>query len=109
MLGHGPHVPRAIELYRGKLIAYSLGNFLGYRTLSTEGNLGTSLILQVQLDSQGNFLSGKIIPVYLDAAGIPHIDQNFRSVSLIRELTQVDFPQTRLKIDRAGRILRRFP
>jgi poly-gamma-glutamate capsule biosynthesis protein CapA/YwtB (metallophosphatase superfamily) len=106
VLGHGPHVPRAIELYKGKLIAYSLGNFLGYRTLATEGALGTSLILQVHLDVQGNFISGKIIPVYLDAAGIPHVDQNFRSVRLIRELTQIDFPQTRLKIDRGGRILK---
>lgn len=26
IIGHGPHVPRAIELYNGRLIAYSLGN-----------------------------------------------------------------------------------
>ena len=27
VIGHGPHVPRAMELYRDRLIAYSLGNF----------------------------------------------------------------------------------
>lgn len=27
ILGHGPHVPRAIDLYKGRFIAYSMGNF----------------------------------------------------------------------------------
>jgi poly-gamma-glutamate capsule biosynthesis protein CapA/YwtB (metallophosphatase superfamily) len=39
VLGHSPHVPRALELHKGKLIAYSLGNFMGYWTLSTDGNI----------------------------------------------------------------------
>lgn len=104
ILGHGPHVVRAIELYKGKLIAYSLGNFLGYRTLSTEGELSTSLILQVKLDTQGNFMSGRIIPARLTADGIPTIDESQRSVHLIRWLTRTDFPQTPLKIDANGNI-----
>lgn len=28
MLGHGPHILQGIELYRGKFIFYSLGNFI---------------------------------------------------------------------------------
>ncbi len=28
VIGHHPHVPQAIEIYKGSLIAYSLGNFL---------------------------------------------------------------------------------
>ena len=31
VVGHHPHVPQGIELYRGKPIAYSLGNFLFYQ------------------------------------------------------------------------------
>ena len=27
VLGHGPHVTRAVEVYKGKFIAYSMGNF----------------------------------------------------------------------------------
>jgi poly-gamma-glutamate capsule biosynthesis protein CapA/YwtB (metallophosphatase superfamily) len=49
VLGHGPHVPRAMEIYKGKLIAYSLGNFLGYRTLSTTAETGYSMILEAKL------------------------------------------------------------
>ena len=31
VVGHGPHVMRAMEFYKGRLIAYSLGNFAGGR------------------------------------------------------------------------------
>ncbi len=106
ILGHGPHVPRAVELYQGKLIAYSLGNFLGYRTLSTTGPLGLSMILQVDLDEAGNFLHGRVIPVALDNNGVPYIDNAFASVTLVRQLTRQDFPETPLTIDDMGYILR---
>lgn len=106
ILGHGPHVPRAIELYQNKLIAYSLGNFLGYRTLSTVGPLGQSLILQVELNPEGDFLRGRVIPVALDPNGVPYIDNFFESVTLVRQLTVQDFPNTPLQIDQMGYILR---
>ena len=33
--GHGPHVLRGMEWYRGRLIAYSLGNFAGYKVFAS--------------------------------------------------------------------------
>ncbi len=102
VLGHGPHVPRALELYNGKLIAYSLGNFVGYRSLSTVGPLGTSLILQTDLDAQGNFVGGRIIPIALDRNGVPYLDDHFGGVTLVRQFTQRDFPDTPLEIDDLG-------
>lgn len=107
ILGHGPHVPRAIELYQNKLIAYSLGNFLGYRTLSTDGPLGNSLILQVDLNETGDFVHGRVIPVALDPNGVPYIDNFFESVTLVRQLTMQDFPNTPLEIDQVGYILKK--
>lgn len=106
ILGHGPHVPRAVELYQGKLIAYSLGNFVGYQTLSTVGTLGDSLILNVQMDAEGNFVGGRVIPVALDKDGIPHLDDFFQSVVLIRNLIKSDFPQSPITLDDMGYILR---
>lgn len=106
VLGHGPHVPRAMELYKGKLIAYSLGNFVGYRTLSTSGVLGKSLILEVKLNSQGDFISGKITPVQLDRRGIPYPDKDANSIPLIRNLTKLDFPKTDLKFALNGHIIK---
>lgn len=107
ILGHSPHVPRALELYKGKLIAYSLGNFMGYQTLSTQAQLAYSLVLEVELNNQGDFVSGKIIPVHLNPEGIPYPDRQGRSIRLIRQLTKSDFPKTRLTIDNKGRILRK--
>src|SRR4029453_3334210 len=35
VFGHGPHVMRGMEFYKGRLIAYSLGTFVGYQCLNT--------------------------------------------------------------------------
>ncbi len=107
ILGHGPHVTRAMELYKGKLIAYSLGNFMGYRTLSTAAELGQSLILDVKMNPQGDFVSGKIIPIALNGQGIPSLDDDFRSVRLIRRLTKSDFPNAGLSIGDLGQIVKK--
>ncbi|ARV60455.1 metallophosphatase [Nostocales cyanobacterium HT-58-2] len=105
VIGHGPHVPRAIEIYNGKLIAYSLGNFIGYRTLSTVAQTGYSMILEAKLNSRGDLVSSKIIPVRLNRQGIPHIDQHFRTVGLLRYLINKDFPNDPVKINKKGEIV----
>jgi poly-gamma-glutamate capsule biosynthesis protein CapA/YwtB (metallophosphatase superfamily) len=105
VLGHGPHVPRAMEMYKGKLIAYSLGNFLGYRTLSTVAETGYSMILEVQMSPKGSVEKAKIIPVRMDGQGIPYIDQNFKTVQLVRYLNQSDFPNSSVKINNKGELL----
>ena len=47
VLGSGPHVLRGMEIYRDRLIAYSLGNFSGFHNFDTEGVLGASAVLHV--------------------------------------------------------------
>lgn len=105
VLGHGPHVPRAMEIYKGKIIAYSLGNFLGYRTLSTNAQTGDSMILEVKLNSAGNLVSSKIIPVRMNGQGIPQIDRYFRTVKLMRSLNTQAFPQNPVKINKKGEVV----
>jgi hypothetical protein len=109
VIGHGPHVPRAMELYQGRLIAYSLGNFVGYQSLATVGALGDSLILQVQLDPVGRFVRGQIIPVRLNGQGIPAPDPGGNSIKLIRQLTRQDFPKTLLQISATGELTAATP
>ena len=106
VLGHGPHVPRAVELYKDRLIAYSLGNFLGYETLPVAGALGKSMILQVGLKEDGSFYNGSVTPVLLDRDGLPYLDNSFKTVSLLRKLIEKNFPDTPLAIDGDGRIIR---
>ncbi|MBN3911256.1 MAG: CapA family protein [Nostoc sp. NMS1] len=105
VLGHGPHVPRAMEIYKGKIIAYSLGNFLGYRTLSTNAQTGDSMILEVKLNSLGDLVSSKIIPVRMDRQGIPQIDRYFQTVRLMRDLNNQAFPKNPVKINKKGEVV----
>ena len=48
VIGHGPHVLRGIEFYRGIPIFYSLGNFLTYRGFNLKGPLGITAVLQLE-------------------------------------------------------------
>jgi hypothetical protein len=105
VLGHGPHVPRAIEIYKGKVVAYSLGNFLGYQTLSTKAQAGYSMILEVKLNAKGDLVSSKVIPVHLDKQGIPHVDQRFRTVGLLRYLNSKAFPGNPVEINNKGELV----
>ncbi|HEY0283736.1 MAG TPA: CapA family protein, partial [Rhizomicrobium sp.] len=46
VIGQGPHVPRAVEVYRGHLIAYSLGNFWTYNGVQTYAVSGMGPVLE---------------------------------------------------------------
>lgn len=104
VLGHGPHVPRALEIYKNKLIAYSLGNFCTYGQFCLKRENGLSLILKVDLDTLGNFVTGKIIPLYQEELGGPKPDSFGRSIKLIKDLSYYDFPLTAPNIDSNGNI-----
>jgi hypothetical protein len=87
VIGHGPHVLRAMEVYKGKLIAYSLGNFLTYGMFNIKGPSGVSLVLRADIDlDTGNFAGGTIVPVALRDWGIPYPDPERKAIHLIREL-----------------------
>ena len=91
VLGHGPHVPRGLQLIDGHLVAYSLGNFATYGRFNLSGYLGTSLILEVTLDHEGKLVSGKILPFKQVGDGIPQADGEATAVDLIRSLSTEDF------------------
>ena len=91
VLGSGPHVIRGVERYRGRLIAYSLGNFVGYHTLAGGGVLVDSAILRVTLDDGGRVLAARWIPITL-VGGLPRPDPTGASTKLVRTLSAQDFP-----------------
>ncbi len=102
ILGHGPHVPRGMELYRHRLIVYSLGNFVGYHVFSLSKYKGLSYILKTKLKADGTFLKGKIVPLYLDKDGIPHYDKSQKTIGLIKRLSKSDFVKSKLSINANG-------
>lgn len=105
VLGSGPHVLRAMEIYHHRLIAYSLGNFSGFHNFATEGVLGASAVLHVTLDRAGEFRSGRIASVRLVEAGQPVPDPSGEGAQLIGELSSEDLGSSGVRIGADGRIL----
>ena len=91
VIGHGPHVPRAIELYRERLIAYSLGNFATYYGISVSGDKGVAPMLMATVDEDGRLLEGKIISFRQRRPDGPRLDSQETAATLIRSLTRTDF------------------
>jgi hypothetical protein len=103
VLGHGPHVPRGIEIYKDRLIAYSLGNFFTYGfKLSGSQKLGP--VLLVNMDKNGAFINGKIVSTKQKGGSI-QIDKSNACAKLIKKLSKKDFPLTSPIILDDGRIL----
>ncbi|WP_316795809.1 CapA family protein [Pedobacter agri] len=91
VLGHGPHVTRAVEVYKNKFIAYSLGNFCTYGMFSLKGNNGIAPLLQLKINSKGDFLFADVISIQQDKINRLTIDDNNRAFKRIKELTDIDF------------------
>jgi poly-gamma-glutamate capsule biosynthesis protein CapA/YwtB (metallophosphatase superfamily) len=104
ILGTGPHVSRAIELYKKRFIAYSLGNFCTYRCISVNGVCGTAPLLKIYLNKKGEFLNGRIIAVKQTHQSGLQPDSLGSAIKRIRELTLADFPQSGLNITDDGLI-----
>ncbi len=105
VLGHGPHVVRGMELYKGRLIAYSLGNFATYYGISVEGVKGVAPILTATLDQHGRFVAGKITSTVQLRPHGPSIDAQDRALNLIRDLSLEDFKDPGLTFSPEGDLL----
>ncbi len=104
ILGHGPHVPRAIEIYRERIIAYSLGNFLTYGRFNLRGAAGLAPILEANLSVDGKFLSGQIHSFRQSYTNGPLFDSERTATSTIKKLSEEDFPENKIFIEEDGRI-----
>jgi poly-gamma-glutamate capsule biosynthesis protein CapA/YwtB (metallophosphatase superfamily) len=102
VLGHGPHVVRPMELYRDRLIAYSLGNFATYYGISVEGIRGIAPILFCTLDDEGRFVSGRVEATTQIRPAGPSPDPTGAVISLLRNLTGNAFPAGSLEIREDG-------
>jgi hypothetical protein len=80
-----------MEIYQGKLIAYSLGNFATYGPFNLSAENGISLILEAHLAPDGSFLSGQVYPVKQEKPGGPKLDPAMAIVPVLRNLSLEDF------------------
>jgi len=105
VLGHGPHVLRAMEVYKGRLIAYSLGNFTGFRQFGRSGGYtGTSVIVEAELADNGVLFSARLHSLALDKSSIPRPDPSGAAIAQINELSRADFPETGVEVAPDGTV-----
>jgi hypothetical protein len=104
VFGSGPHVTRAIEVYKDRFVSYSLGNFCTYGRFNLAGPNGLAPIVKIKVDCSGRFLSGSIIPAFQPWPGGVKIDSNRRVINKIRALMAVDFPDAVITVSEKGEI-----
>lgn len=103
--GHGPHVMRATEVYKGRFIAYSLGNFCTPYSVSLTGISGYAPLIEIKIDkNSGQFLRGKIHP-FIQQKGVgPRTDKTGAVLREIKQLSDSDVPQSQAVVDAQGNI-----
>jgi poly-gamma-glutamate capsule biosynthesis protein CapA/YwtB (metallophosphatase superfamily) len=104
ILGSGPHVLRGMEVYRHRLVAYSLGNFSGFHNFTIEGDLGESAVLHVTLAGDGAFRSGRLASLRMVEEGQPVPDREEAAAHDVAALSAEDFGATAVRIGPRGRL-----
>jgi hypothetical protein len=104
ILGSGPHVVRGMEVYQGKLIAYSLGNFATYGAINVSGVSGLSAVLKARLAADGSFLGGCAYPTWQEKGSGPKLDPEKRILPILRSLSEEDFKQNAVHVGANGEL-----
>jgi poly-gamma-glutamate capsule biosynthesis protein CapA/YwtB (metallophosphatase superfamily) len=102
VLGHGPHVTRAIDFYKGKFISYSMGNFCTYGRFNLNGVSGIAPVFKLQLTKNGEFVSGKVISTKQLGEGGPLLDETNGALEQIKKLTKMDIPELQINFRENG-------
>ena len=104
--GHGPHVVRAVELYKDRFIAYSLGNFCT-AGMGTSGLVGYAPLVRIRIDDKGKFIDGKIHSFLQLPMKGPKTDARNTVAKEIASLTKEDIKDSVLDIAEDGTITRK--
>ena len=105
--GHGPHVTRCVEVYKGRFIAYSLGNFCTPYGMGLSGTLGYAPVITVRvLSTTGEFVDGRIHP-FIQRSGVgPRRDPSGVVTRHIKALSDADVPGSEAVVQEGGEISR---
>ncbi len=104
VLGAGPHVVRGAEVVAGRPVAYSVGNLVGYRTLSSAGVTGTTAVLHLTFAADGRWVAGRLHPTRQVPPGYAEPDPDRAAVGLVARLSREDFGATAARIAADGTI-----
>ena len=98
VIGHGPHVLRAIELRGDALVSYSLGNLLTYGPFSRVPPLDRGAILCAALDLTGRVVHADLRATHQVRPGLAFPDPDLAAFGIIDSLSALDFPVTGARV-----------
>jgi len=104
VLGHGPHVTRAIDIYKRRFIVYSMGNFCTYGRFSLSGVSGLAPLLQLKVTRDGRFVGGRVIATKQISPGGTLLDSDGRVIEEMRRLIASDIPSAEIELSTDGEI-----
>ncbi len=98
VLGHGPHVMRGMEVYKDRLICYSMGNFATYGMFTLKAETALTAIFEIKIAADGKFVGGKLYAGKQFGRGGPVLDADGDAIRKVRELSIADFGTNAPKI-----------
>jgi len=87
VLGHGPHVLREAELYKNRIIFYSLGNFIFTHPKFIKKKDLPTVSVRINLNDTGEFMEA-VIDSYIVNNGLPYSDENGTGYNIIERLSK---------------------
>ncbi|MEO7082864.1 MAG: CapA family protein [Gemmatimonadaceae bacterium] len=107
VIGHGPHVLRAVEWRRDRLVAYSLGNLLTYGPFKLHEPTNRGAVLCATIDSARSVSTVELRPTMQRFPGVLVADSTNRAWTLVDSLSALDFPKTGAFVDSTGAVQKR--
>ena len=107
VIGHGPHVVRAVEWHHGALVLYSLGNLVTYGPFSHREPMRRGAVACATLDGNGGVHDAVLRATVQRAPGRMSADRGRRALRIADSLSKLDFPKTGARISRDGTVRRR--
>ena len=105
VVGHGPHVVRALEWRdRGALIAYSLGNLLTYGPFLLQEPMNRGAVLCATIDTSGRVGTASVESTVQRAPGVLVADGAARAAAIADSLARLDFPATGARVGPTGEL-----
>lgn len=104
VIASGPHVLRGMQWYKGKLVAYSLGDFTNYDAFASVGDLSLSAVLHVTMNSHGVISTASVVPITIEQGGQALPDPTHAAWAFMNQLSRDDFTASAALIDTKGHI-----
>ena len=106
VIGHGPHVLRAMQWQRDRLVAYSLGNLVTYGPFSLREPLDRGAMLCAAVTRGGQVTHAELRSTRQRPPGVVAPDSAARAARLVDSLSQLDFPATGVHVTSTSAVIK---